>query len=480
MRLKKEIKKLEAKKRNLSNQRKEATLVPAYKSFGFENNEAFTNWCFEHKITLKNTINSKKENEIRIALKNESLEQSLVCKKIAIKNFNDAVLAYKNNEIQKATFGHYIPFVTLCEKHNFNKDIIELSNVICSNKKLLKENQLMPSKNNYEHLIENLHSKKSDWIRNLNDWHYKGKKNSDAVINSLITHLFDKYETSDLIKKVWLKDSDKGLSEYIKIAAGESIVVNFKKILEVNKLPTMSKKDIHVFLSKKHQETDFFRAYKRAILEKRNINKNLINYVIKGVDSFDFNQHKLFEDLLVLIEKETFFDKSQIFPMWDYVLREKQQVEALDKKFELKGRSVAKLLNAMEEWHAELSKMTSKRVWPNHLLIQNYYEIKNECEKNEVETFITELCSENELKHEGNVLRHCIRSYADSCIKGRSSIWSYHETDFGMKKKKLTIQVVGDGIVQVRGKFNREATEKERNKIQKWANDNNLIYKDSY
>lgn len=72
-----------------------------------------------------------------------------------------------------------------------------------------------------------------------------------------------------------------------------------------------------------------------------------------------------------------------------------------------------------------------------------------------------------EFEAEAAKMKHCIRSYWSHCteFERKTSIWSLSNR----AEKILTIQLVNNEIVQVRGLCNRRATEEEKKVIEHWA-----------
>ncbi len=67
-------------------------------------------------------------------------------------------------------------------------------------------------------------------------------------------------------------------------------------------------------------------------------------------------------------------------------------------------------------------------------------------------------------------MRHCVLSYARSCISGDNSIWAMELQSKDGLEKKQTIQVTKTGlIVQCRGKLNRLPTHPEFSILERWA-----------
>lgn len=84
---------------------------------------------------------------------------------------------------------------------------------------------------------------------------------------------------------------------------------------------------------------------------------------------------------------------------------------------------------------------------------------------------IRELLSSKALVAEGHQLEHCVATYASSCARGHSSIWTVEVESFEGTTKALTVEVRNGMrvISQVRGKANRLPTEKEKNILCRWA-----------
>src|SRR5262249_52912739 len=82
-----------------------------------------------------------------------------------------------------------------------------------------------------------------------------------------------------------------------------------------------------------------------------------------------------------------------------------------------------------------------------------------------------ELLSAQELVDNGRHLRHCVATYAASCIKGTCSIWSIERRD-GLEQRadpQLTVEIDANGVMmQARGRANRWPTEQEKTVLGAW------------
>src|SRR5262249_30651295 len=135
----------------------------------------------------------------------------------------------------------------------------------------------------------------------------------------------------------------------------------------------------------------------------------------------------------------------QVGPVVDYVEFRKFSADG-DPTFTMKRRTADALVRSMEEWHEALARLTGgkkRRSWkPTGI---------EPLEKTQKDPFsvatchwrIIEITDTMSLAEEGRALRHCVRSYADACYKGTTSIWSLRLTfsDNPTPRRLLTIQV---------------------------------------
>ena len=88
---------------------------------------------------------------------------------------------------------------------------------------------------------------------------------------------------------------------------------------------------------------------------------------------------------------------------------------------------------------------------------------------------ITELLSHKALAREGSAMDHCVVSYARSCMARQCSIWSMTSEDVtGRVRRRQTIEVRKQKIVQSRGRDNRDADTREMLVLERWAREAQL------
>ena len=188
------------------------------------------------------------------------------------------------------------------------------------------------------------------------------------------------------------------------------------------------------------------------------------------------------------IYTEAFFEKSEIKPLYDYVIHKRREHIDNGRCFVLNSYELHTLYNGMLDWHKVLQKIKVGKVksWSSCSFVKGYeiYEYKDPSIGIEnVHNFkykgIVELTTNSELSEEGRKLSHCVGSYFRRCISGEAFIFSYRSKDYSNHNVNsvLTIEVSkGKRIIQVRGKNNRMPTNSEKNIIQEWASKENIIY----
>lgn len=140
--------------------------------------------------------------------------------------------------------------------------------------------------------------------------------------------------------------------------------------------------------------------------------------------------------------------------------------------YSLKGRTLASVKRAMEQWHlhqAYYQPQFLRAAW-KPLPIEKWMHRQGDSSH-----IIEEITSGKELHKEGNLLYHCVFSYIQSCCWGSVHIFRMSKLKNGKKKPFYTIEVRDGKIIQVRGKFNKLASEAILKIIDDWARENGLL-----
>lgn len=144
-----------------------------------------------------------------------------------------------------------------------------------------------------------------------------------------------------------------------------------------------------------------------------------------------------------------------------------------DPEFSFKGRTLSSMIKLSDDWHRSIysTTVTKSRSWPQ-TFAPWIHEKKDHCVK------VIELTTSNALADEGRKQRHCVYSYEENCLRGWSKIlsmrWVVPADDLAQDAevlRRLTIEVNHQQkeVVQVRGRFNRDADEHEMKMVRLWA-----------
>ena len=144
--------------------------------------------------------------------------------------------------------------------------------------------------------------------------------------------------------------------------------------------------------------------------------------------------------------------------------------------FAMKGRSAAKLIYQVDQWHETLSgdEDVPLKTWSASAFADFRFEEYDEHLQRNLVWSVYELCTAQQLQTEGRVMGHCVFSYTDQCLAGAVSIWSIrvlNPEEEGLEKHVLTIAVDNRkrAVTQARGKFNMSLNQKARPEKQRRA-----------
>jgi hypothetical protein len=139
----------------------------------------------------------------------------------------------------------------------------------------------------------------------------------------------------------------------------------------------------------------------------------------------------------------------------------------------LRGRTVASMIKVTQDWHLQMRSANVRELveWPG-LQIQPWH-----FEQGGFRWEMTELRNNIDLLREGRKQHHCVFAYVPQCIGGKSAIFSLRRLDEGESEhtRVLTVEVNEKRqITQIRGQYNRRATDAEQKLIRIWARDKAL------
>jgi hypothetical protein len=299
----------------------------------------------------------------------------------------------------------------------------------------------------------------AEWLREPEEWQ-PGTEDAREQIGSLVRHLFARYPLPAFLDAAWLS----GLGAQAQAERGWFVHLARGEKLEAIRFPMpMTHRAAHHFLL---APDDF------------SIAAAMRHGQIRALGGSEGLSRAVAETFLAELQADELFWLSVIhflvnhpeLPLWqvgpvlDYVRSRRSGSgggDAPEPAFTMKGRTVDSLLARMAEWHDTLARVGRKagQSWsPTGIAPLERIE-KDPLSAATCRWVIVELTDTFALLEEGREMRHCVRSYQDSCVKGAISIWSLRLTlsDNPSMRRLLTIEVNNQrrSVVQVRGKCNQ-------------------------
>ena len=284
-------------------------------------------------------------------------------------------------------------------------------------------------------------------------------------VNSVIRSLFKNFIVSELFINAYCREQLNAQERtwFVHVLKGNNLI-------NATGLPvTLTRKGAHNFRCLSGVEMSVKRGVILAACLCEIDNRA---YAIRVVDSIRNMVHADFwiKTMSGLYKKG--FPQGMIQEVMDYI-EYKTFTERVD--LDLKHKKCDNLINDVQTWHRELR--LTKFVKQNAMVLPDSGIEDAELEHNGKMFIITQLKKSEDLYLEGNDLDHCVYSYRYSCSKGESFIFSLRLLlEENQKKPLITIQLVGNRIVQAKGKFNRRPTETEKKLISIWAKQNQLHF----
>lgn len=323
----------------------------------------------------------------------------------------------------------------------------------------------------------------SQWLRSLAEWRPRSH-NPDRQFSSLARHLFAEYDVPIFMDQAWLQGNRTHQEWFKHIGRGGNI-----RTAPGLPIP-LTKKMAHHFLEAP-QDYSIEAAVLWGQVHALGSDRRLADALRETRLAQDFHDNDFRSSVLRFLASNPMLDPVQIGPIIDYIWHEKYENQIIfvgrgvaedrgpaQPNFSLRGRTVASLLRQVEAWHRQLGRESkAKDIAWKHSAIDDWQFIEGTREAQNMKIWqIRELLSGRELTAEGRSQRHCVASYAQSCLAGKCSIWTMDvETEIG-KEKRVTIEVCNaDRLIrQVRGKNNRFPTQKEKEIVRRWATRENL------
>ncbi len=328
------------------------------------------------------------------------------------------------------------------------------------------------------------------WLRPVEQWN-PHTHNSRRQFSSLARHLLAKYPLPSFMDSVWFRGNTPEAEfqqEWFKeIGRGKS-----PRQLD---LPvTLTKRMVHYFL---RGPADYTVEAVLRWAQVRGIggNNRLAEAVLGSRLATDFSHEEFWTSVIRWLIASAMLDMNQVAPIVDYIHHQKFEPQQSDMSaepsgsgplqpdFSIQGRTPGSLVRQIRKWHEDLRKerQTTPVMWDRCGTGPLDWTEGSAAAGDLRHWTIAEILSRRDLFLEGSAMRHCVASYEQSCISGRSAIWSLGmQWNQGRRKRVLTVEVaVGrKAICQARGRANRSPAGKEMEILRRWAAQEGLTLDD--
>lgn len=351
--------------------------------------------------------------------------------------------------------------------------------------------------NSFLDIIENVKAIKSimeiydERLRDVDDWKPK-KNNAHTVLYDLLRHLFSTYPTPEYLVKGFVNYQLESVYLFQHIGSGKSL----KAFPFVPNFQITNKCYQHILTTP--EECTFAEAYRRAqILSLGGDDQlffQLMGSTFGGITN-SANYDKKNEDFWVSVIK-FFIDNAMIAPekiseIIDYINDQKftikrrmveggKMISEVDQpNFTMKGRTPMSLINQSDDWHHFL-RINGKRLKDN--VEWQKAEITDlKFQNGEWDYNIVQLHSAQALVDEGNTMKHCVGSYANSCARGTCAIFSFRASNYSKgiySKSEVTLEVRLENrtkiLTQAKAVRNAQPSSYYMSLVKKWCDANEI------
>ena len=305
------------------------------------------------------------------------------------------------------------------------------------------------------------------WRRSLENWKPRTKSANRQFVD-LMQHLLSDYRLPSFIYTVLCEHENQLFHPWVTfLGAGKSV-------RELRDMPLpYTRKMCHEFMQAP-QSLDLKQALRYGQVKGFNGDNKLAFAVAHSWLGYkDFEYEPFWAEFIHLLVKSGMFDHNIIGPICDY-LHAQLRGRAITS---LKGMTLSSILRRSEAWHRD---MAALRKFPRSNWDVSGYKLKtwSEGPKASAITFeMVELVSTRQLATEGSKMGHCVATYAQSCEKGATVIFSLRKRRHGHLYERIaTIEVRPKlrRVVQAKARFNEQISFKARGLLGQWATLNNL------
>lgn len=481
-------------------------LVAHIKALGLQTIADYQNWCVRNHFDRKLNKHWKQRRREQDHAQEVIAKGRLGQKKRESRQLNDVLLGICSGTINETDVTQ--PFLKrLCKllqtgkrsRHEHHIDRKALRHLLTRlhevRAKLFDGDAVIPhlghlSGNTYIEAIAQIAAYSSSWLRPLSAWKPKSH-NAGRQFSSLLRHLFVQYDdVPAFFDSVWFAGPSKAAVErrkwYLHVGSGQNI--------RHCQLPiVLTKKMAHAAM-RAPNDVSIDQALRWGQVLGLGADHRLARAILATQLGEHFEADKFWITVIRWLIAHPMLDAAQVGPIIDYLHHQKfvpeiqfigpgsdEEIRPAQPSLSMKGRTPLALIRQVNDWHRTLANDNRHQVqqWAPHG-IQGLEFIEGSFKGGNLKLWtVRELTSSKALFIEGRQLKHCVATYASSCIRGHCSIWTMELEASQNRTKLLTIEVRkgSQQICQIRGKYNRLPTAKELKIIRRWADESGLKLK---
>jgi hypothetical protein len=314
--------------------------------------------------------------------------------------------------------------------------------------------------------IKRLSNFRNNFIRQIDDLVLRGKSPT-SHFNQLVRHLLVKYPLPSFWDNVWdERQPEEWCNWYIKVAQGQSVK-------DTAPIP-LTKKQAHALMK---IPSEYHPREAIRIVQFREMGGDMLSanallgceQIVNGTLRYEKEREEFYQELMRWFASQKMLDPRRYKEICDWAVAKKFNpgTEGYQPNMTMKGRPVDTVMRDVQGWHDRLNKMKGFKQgdfeWEGYGYTDWLYEQKYK--NSSVIWSISQIRNSAELRREGQMMGHCVYSYADSCRDGHTSIWSLKKDD----EKLISLEIRERTIIQARGKYNRGPTDSEMLILKRFA-----------
>ncbi len=478
-------------------QESDIELINHIRSVGLRTVDEYREWCARNGFSRKLTKHRKQRGRERQLAQAAVAQERVSQKKREKRNVDDIIRGICTGHLSEAdlTLPH---LQRLCQSLREGDTAQEpqidrkvllrlLTHLYDCRAKLFSDTVVIPDLghapgNTYIEALALVAAHVDSWHRPIDDWKPR-TRSARRQFASLLRHLFAKFDDMpSFFDSVWFAGRSMEANEtrawYLHVARGQNL-------RHCNLPIPYTKKMSHHFMRSPHTAT-VPQALRWGQVLGLGGDRRLAEAILGTRLTDSFANDEFWSTVIRWFIAYPTLDRSQVGPIIDYLHHQRYVPQNVfvagghrdespppQPNLSMNGRTPNALLRKVNQWHRKLSLDNTHQVRGWQPTGIKEFELVEGMQPNgnlKIWT-IRELLSSKALVAEGRTLKHCVATYASSCSQGNCSIWTMEVEGTDGHVKLLTIEVHNGSrtICQARGKANRQATEKERKILRRWA-----------